>query len=64
MLEALGHTSLLAMHTVHCTAVLSGGTVQRCLVKETDGFIWKTYGHGRQMDTYGRQMNTVWETVS
>jgi hypothetical protein len=48
----------IASSHAYCTAVLSGGTVHGCLVKETDGFIWKTYGHGRQMDTYGRQMDT------
>ena len=48
MQAAPGHTSLLAMHTV--LAVLSGGTVQRCLVKETDGFTWETDGYVRETD--------------
>jgi|LakMenEpi03Aug12_release.lakeMendotaPanAssembly.Ray.scaffolds.fasta_scaffold1596809_1 hypothetical protein len=56
MQAAPGHTSLLAMHTV--LAVLSGGTVQGCLVKETDGHIWETDGYIWETDEY------VWETVS
>ncbi len=54
MQAAPGHTSLLAMHTV--LAVLSGRTVQGCLVKETDGFTWETYGHIWETDGY------IWDT--
>ncbi len=47
----------IASSHAYCTAVLSGGTVQGCLVKETDGFIWETDGYIRETDRWVRMKN-------